>query len=927
MAETFVVIDLETTGLDTDKDKIIEVAAVKIKRNLIVDEFASLIEIDCPLTPEISALTGISDDMLVGQPRIEDIIPSLSEFIGDATLIAHNADFDRTFLQRYWPDSRAWIDTVTLSQIAYPLQPSHSLAWLTNALGIENTNAHRALADALATAELFLRISKDIAAFPDYLQEDLLHLAESDHSPLADFIRSRCNKRKGGEISTPSLPKAPPAAKRTIDENYVLDIAELGKYLGEKAIYKERYADFEERPQQLLFSQEVAKAFNNNSFLLAEAGTGTGKSLAYLLPAVLFAKGSGRQVAIATYTRNLQEQLLNKDVVMLSRLLDMPVKAAVLKGRSNYLCKRLYKYFCQEPSDDIRYFLMQIAVWKGLDNNAEQGELPLNSYTRRKWQRLCGAKENCAPFCPFRQKNSCYVQKARFKAAEADVLILNHSLLIANAANNAGFLPELPYLIIDEAQHLENATEDQLTTAVSFFDILNMLGRYSRKEKGRETGVIATMAKLREGLYDNFDYEQVQVLVEKLAANVEDTLVCAEKFYQVLDSIFAAEKMQAIFFPTKVRVMPAHRNDYAWQLLEQMTDELSAALKMLAGNSLQILDTIKASKMEEEDNTLPRGFDELYSLGTMARELADTIRACISEENSNYVAWVEYGDKEAKPSVSIAPIEIDEILQQLLYEKTEAIVMTSATLSLGKDFSYFKDRTGLSLLPDPPRELTLSSPFFYRDQALFTIVDDLPDWSKCSEIEATAAISAALIKLLSVTRGRAIVLFTSHLQLKNIYREISGPLKQEGITVLAHGVSGAPSMLLERLKKEDNCCILGAASFWEGVDVIGEALSAVIVVRLPFWPPNTPLATTRMERIEADGKSAFWDYSMPMALIRFKQGFGRLIRSDKDSGVFCVLDKRIIEKRYGSSFIKVLPDLKRIHGDTDSIAEQIKKWL
>ena len=291
------------------------------------------------------------------------------------------------------------------------------------------------------------------------------------------------------------------------------------------------------------------------------------------------------------------------------------------------------------------------------------------------------------------------------------------------------------------------------------------------------------------------------------------------------------------------------------------------------------------------------------------------------------MAWVEYSDTQRKPSINIAPVEINELLHDLLYEKTEALIMTSATLGIGKDFSYFKERTGLDLLPIPPRELTLPSPFFYRDQALFAIVNDLPDWSRCSEIEAVAAISSALIRLLTASKGRAIVLFTSHTQLKNVYKEISGPLKKEGISVLAHGISGAPSMLLERLKTEDNCCILGAASFWEGVDVIGEALSLIVVVRLPFWPPNTPLAATRMERIEAEGKSPFWDYSLPMALIRFKQGFGRLIRSDKDSGVFCVLDKRILDALSQSSFIRSLPEMRRVSGSTDDIAGEIKKWL
>lgn len=929
MANTYVVIDLETTGLDNTYDKIIEVAAVKIRRGLIVEEFSSLIAIDTPLTEEISSLTGITDEMLENQPRIEAVIPTLAEFIGEADIIAHNADFDRSFLVRHWPDERSWIDSITLAQIVFPCEPSYSLAWLTKALDIDNNNAHRALSDALATAELFIRMEKELSTFPDFLKEKLAQLCEGDDSALAAFISKCCANRAVSVPANKEKITRSSSPKREINEEYCLDIDSLENYLGESAEFKERIPGFEERPQQLRLAQEVAKTLNNGGCLLAEAGTGTGKSLAYLLPAAQYARGSGKQVAVSTHTRNLQEQLWQKDIPMLSNLLNTPVKAAVLKGRSNYLCQRLYKYFANEPTDDLRYFLMRVAVWRVQTHDGEKGELSLNSFSRRYWQRLCASRENCAPFCPFRQRNSCCVQKARIKAAEADILIINHSLLIANAANEGGLLPELPYLIIDEAQHLEHATEDQLTSVLDFFDILNLLGRYERKERGKRVGVIPSLEKAETNLFDNLLQERLVAFAAKLSDHIAAVLAAAEKFYEVLDQFFQEERSHQSFLPVKIRVMPEHRVDPTWQLIAQLGEELSAALNSLAADSFAVLDMVKASTIDDDEHatSLPKGCEELFSLGNTSRELAGTVAACINEENDNFVAWVEYSDTQRKPSINIAPVEINELLHDLLYEKTEALIMTSATLGIGKDFSYFKERTGLDLLPIPPRELTLPSPFFYRDQALFAIVNDLPDWSRCSEIEAVAAISSALIRLLTASKGRAIVLFTSHTQLKNVYKEISGPLKKEGISVLAHGISGAPSMLLERLKTEDNCCILGAASFWEGVDVIGEALSLIVVVRLPFWPPNTPLAATRMERIEAEGKSPFWDYSLPMALIRFKQGFGRLIRSDKDSGVFCVLDKRILEKRYGASFIRSLPEMRRVSGSTDDIAGEIKKWL
>ncbi len=547
MANTYVVIDLETTGLDNTYDKIIEVAAVKIRRGLIVEEFSSLIAIDTPLTEEISSLTGITDEMLENQPRIEAVIPTLAEFIGEADIIAHNADFDRSFLVRHWPDERSWIDSITLAQIVFPCEPSYSLAWLTKALDIDNNNAHRALSDALATAELFIRMEKELSTFPDFLKEKLAQLCEGDDSALAAFISKCCANRAVSVPANKEKITRSSSPKREINEEYCLDIDSLENYLGESAEFKERIPGFEERPQQLRLAQEVAKTLNNGGCLLAEAGTGTGKSLAYLLPAAQYARGSGKQVAVSTHTRNLQEQLWQKDIPMLSNLLNTPVKAAVLKGRSNYLCQRLYKYFANEPTDDLRYFLMRVAVWRVQTHDGEKGELSLNSFSRRYWQRLCASRENCAPFCPFRQRNSCCVQKARIKAAEADILIINHSLLIANAANEGGLLPELPYLIIDEAQHLEHATEDQLTSVLDFFDILNLLGRYERKERGKRVGVIPSLEKAETNLFDNLLQERLVAFAAKLSDHIAAVLAAAEKFYEVLDQFFRKSVPTSLF--------------------------------------------------------------------------------------------------------------------------------------------------------------------------------------------------------------------------------------------------------------------------------------------------------------------------------------------------------------------------------------------
>lgn len=924
MAKEYVVIDLETTGLDIMNESIIEIAAVKVRRGLVMDSFSTLVACSTPIRPEIEALTGISTEMLAGQPELSEVLPMLEEFVGDADIAAHNAEFDSSFLHRFWADDRQWLDTITLAQIAWPCFPSYSLANLCLYLDIDNESAHRALGDAMATAKLLIAIEKQLDALPLSARQDILKLCAGDDSPTADLLRRKCGQ-VGEAIQTESVQRPKKLPSREMDEDFRIELDQIAGLIGPESSCPERIEGFEERPQQLKMALAVAEAFNSDGRLLVEAGTGTGKSLAYLLPAALFSNGSGGQVAVSTHTRNLQEQLLNKDIPMLSRLLDRPVKAAVIKGRSNYLCRRLYQYLVNEPQENLRYFLMRVAVWRAASQTMDGGELTLTSYDRWKWQRVCASRENCAPFCPYSRRGSCVVQRVRADATAADIIILNHSLLIANAATEKGFLPELPYLVIDEAQHLEGAAEDQLTSGVDIFATLDLLGRLTRKERGRSAGALAGLRRRLPTLLAEPLWEMAQRQLDSIENDCEAVIREAEGFFDLLAGSFRQPEEKIAYFPHKVRILSRHRESEQWQLIVEQGERFANQLEALAQHCFRLLDLLGDGEDQEEQERVP-GSEEVYSAANLSRELAGTIDACL-RDNDNYVAWVEFPDASKKPSVNIAPIELGELLDLCLYQEKKSLVMTSATLAAGRDFSYFKHRLGLDRLDTPPKELVMASPFHYRDQALFTVVNDLPDWSRCGEVAAIEAISGALLKLLAASRGRAIVLFTSHYQLKAVFEHIKQPLREQGVTVLAHGVSGAPSGLLSRLKAEENVCILGANSFWEGVDVSGSALSLLVVVRLPFWPPNTPIAQSRMERIEAEGRSPFNEYSLPQALIRFKQGFGRLIRSDQDSGVFCVLDGRIVEKYYGGKFVRALPDMRRVVGPTDEIAAEISRYL
>ena len=925
-ASEYVIVDTETTGLNADTDELIEIAAVKIRRGLVVEEFSTLVKAKRSIPPFISSLTGIHDDMLAQAPAPREAVELLAGFIGAANIAAHNASFDSAFIQRYWADKRPWLDTITLLQTTYPCAPSYSLVNLCEYLHIENKGAHRALADARAAAALFLLARKQLAALPGQAKKHLLALVKDTEGPLEDLIRRQCTGLGASAPEETVKTATGKPVERYGDENYRIPLSAIRSYFGPKGYYQQRIKGFEYREAQLTMSEQVALSLNEGKFLLVEAGTGTGKSLAYLLPAALYALNSGQRVAISTHTKNLQEQLLHKDIPLLEQLLQRSVKAVVLKGRSNYLCRRLFQGQIRRPGENMRNFLLRVASWLPGSAGGDGSELNLNSHEKWRWQRICASSENCDASCTH-FKGACFVNRARREADKADIFILNHALLLANATMDSGFLPALPKLILDEAHHLERAAEEQFTAQADHYNIQFIL---SRLRRGRGS-LLENLLRQAETL---INLETQKQGLERRVATLYDAMEQAaranEQFFALLQQQYQTEALADTYLPARLRLLPSHCRMSIWQDVLYFGQVLSELLTLLCRQCLQFSEAL--FELTQNSDAEINGREELLHAAMNCESIANTIEKCLAapkeRESANMVSWLEFPASDKLPSLNIAPIEVGGLLKKNLYDHTESLVLTSATMiTADSSFSYFKQRLGLDMLEEEAKELVLPSPFFYREQALLTVCTSLPDWSRTSETAANEALAGALLPLLTASHGRALILFTSHAQLKAIYALLHGPLEEQGITVLAHGISGEPSLLVNRLMHEQNCCILGAASFWEGIDILGSALSLVVVVRLPFWPPNTPTIAARLERIEAAGGASFYEYSLPQAVLRFKQGFGRLIRSTEDTGVFCVLDKRLVEKSYGRLFLKSLPEMQRFYGNASDLAGEISRWL
>ncbi|MDD2498373.1 MAG: helicase C-terminal domain-containing protein, partial [Desulfitobacteriaceae bacterium] len=877
-------------------------------------------------------------DMVRGKPTISQVTPILEDFLGDAVLIAHNAAFDRGFLENFLKRQHTWLDTLEIARILLPCESGYSLDNLTKILKIKNPDAHRAAADARATAQLFLYLVNLLEETDAFLLEILFKLSTDQNDGVNRFFEEAYSRR------VKSFSKERLSARNLFvlgaeqytglfrntsghkDNNYRIPSKEIENMFQEGGTFAQNFPDYEYRPQQLEMAQSVARSFNENQNLIVEAGTGTGKSLAYLLPAVIWSLKSGQKVVASTHTINLQEQLLNKDIPLVKTILGVDFSAVEIKGRSHYLCIRKWEYWFTQDNPEIKRFMMRLVLWLSRTESGDSNEMSLSAKESGSWQWLAARGDTCFGIkCPY-FRGACFVSRVKRRAEAAHVLIINHSLLLANAIMDENILPEYKYLIIDEAHHLEKVAEDQFGTESSYYQLSLLLSRLKKKERSAN-GVLDNIAvKVNKSVFsdDNFKNKITKSMVSA-GKSVNKCYVELREFFRLVAEFFSPQASSVRKNLSTVRIMSGHRLASGWDAIISAGENLVFQLKELAGCLTEISEQL--SYLEAESGWEVSGSGEINIIIGSLREQAVCLENILTGDEENLVCWVEFTGDGHYPMLHTAPVQVNQLLHKSLFAVKSSVVMTSATLTINNQFNYFKDSIGINLGDRVVETLVLASPFLYRENVLIGSVSDLPDPSKASELVFTEAISQALIKIVQASQGRTLVLFTSHMQLRQVYTRIRTPLEREGITVLAHGLTGSRAKLLEQFKSNPSSVILGANSFWEGVDVVGHTLSSVIIVKLPFWPPVLPTVSARLERYRKMNRDGFYQYSLPQAIIRFKQGFGRLIRSGTDYGVGCILDKRIYEKRYGQLFIRSLPGVKMEIKKTEEMAETIEKWL
>lgn len=926
-----VALDIETTGLDPKNDSIIEIGAVKFTGNRASAEFSKLINPRKPINQFITNLTGISNAMVMNAPLIGEVLPEIQEFIGDAIILGQNIDFDLGFFKKFgafrYNDT---IDTYELASVLMPSAPRYGLGSLSNQLGVILTNAHRALDDAKATMQVYQQLYRKIEELPVDLVAEILRLAKDLQwqgeipfrwalkSLSAQGIQPRKIGNEGEDLFINSEKAVRSKSLQPLEPTEPIDGEELASLLEPGGIFARYNPGFEHRSQQVEMLRAVCQALNRSDHLMVEAGTGTGKSLAYLIPAAYWAIQNGERVVISTNTIALQDQLIEKDIPDLIQALGIDLRASVLKGRSNYLCPRRLKQMRKrgpESVDELRV-LAKILVWLQGSNSGDRREINLNGVNERMvWSRLSAEDDSCSlENCVRRMGGICPFYKARMAADSSHILVVNHALLLADAATESQVLPGYNYLIVDEAHHLESATTDAMSFSLRALDVTRII----RELGSTEQGILGRLAGIAGPALMPADLVKLLQAIKTAAERAFRFDTGMTQYFKALDFLLEElrEGKPLGTYPQKTRILPSTRMIPAWLDVElgweQAKNDLDELLRLLRAvrTSIQGVDGISPEDAEDVLGSLARSTQTLTEIGSKLEGLT-------MSPSDDQIYWVEIDPLQLRLTLQIAPLHIGNLMEKYLWHEKASVILTSATLTTQGEFDYLK----LRLNGVDANELMVGSPFDYETSALLYLPQDIPEPTDNYGHQKT--LEDAIIRLAKVSGGRMLVLFTSYAQLQRTSQNISSPLNKLDIQVFEQGEGASASALLDSFKESPRAVLLGTRSFWEGVDVPGEALQVLVIAKLPFEVPSDPIVAARSESFD----DPFGQYMIPEAILRFRQGFGRLIRTQSDRGVVVVLDKRILSKAYGRYFIESLPRCKTIQGSIYNLPDQAAKWL
>ncbi|WP_409301341.1 ATP-dependent DNA helicase DinG [Peribacillus sp. SCS-155] len=925
MSQRYVVIDLETTGNSPKKgDRIIQFAGVVIEGDKIVDEYSTFIHPGQDIPLFIEELTGIDNEMVKHAPQFEDVAPRIAEFLADACFVAHNVLFDLSFLQEelkrcgFEGFYGSTIDTVELSKIMKPTSDGYKLNQLAKEENLQHERPHRADSDAYVTALLFMELKKKMLRLPLITLKRLYKLSFSLKSEISDLLDECIAERlRQPEYHRPEIEIFRGLALRRVTNNRTYSEGSYPYPYDHKdkmSLMTQAYADLESRPAQLDMMDKVFDSFINKEPIMIEAGTGIGKSLGYLLPAVFFAREYQAKVVISTYTLQLQEQLIHKEVPKVKSMVPFEFRAVLLKGRANYLSLAKFELALRQKEDNYETALakMQILVWLTETETGDKDELNLGSGGQLFWERL---QSDRLMFSDIQEPWISYdfYERAKGVADKADIIVTNHSFLMADILSNEGIIPKSGYLVLDEAHQLERAAARSMGAKMDYISVktlFNRIGTYEQKLMLYRIEKICRERKLDDGLN-----------IKSIERSISDFHYEFEQFFYLL-----AAKADALTASTAPQRIPLEALGNGMSTLSIMAERLVELIGIICQGLDDRLVLLK--KADGLGKNAMFFLNEVEALIRHMEKISRTIHEFFISPDSGSVYWLEYTRAAPHHGISISsqPAAAGRIVWETFFAGQKSVVMTSATLSVKNSFRYFMSELGIS--DSHIKKVVYPEAFDFSKSAKVIVSKDMPDIQIAAPEAFSKAAAQHIVQAARGARGRTMILFTSHELLRMTYQNVKDDGGLEEFTLLAQGVTGGGrARLLKNFRTLDKAVLFGTAGLWEGIDIPGEDLSCLVIVRLPFSPPDEPVAEAKYKLIEQHGKNAFSYYSLPEAILRFRQGFGRLIRTHKDKGVLLLLDRRIYTAKYGKEFVAAIPAVQWEEVGLYHLADTIKRWL
>lgn len=889
MNDKYAVVDIETTGSSPKNgDRIIQIGIARIENGEIVSTYSSFVNPEKKIPPFIQELTGISNAHVQDAPLFAEIADDIYRELEGTIFVAHNVNFDFPFLQGELKRlnlpalKNKKADTVEFARLLFPTALSYKLSEITLELGITLSHAHRADADAYATAELFLACSRKLETLSQSTIKQLHKRCFRLKSHLAPLFFEALKKADRRSTEVPTLDQRDvlsefPAYPETEDEKLLL--------------LKTVYASVEQRPSQFEYMDTVKKALENHSEIALEAETGIGKTIGYLVPSLSHAQAVGKKVIISTYTNTLMDQLVEGELAKLQASFPHSFSVAKLKSYTHYLDQGLLTMRLDSPDEsyDETFALMQVLVWltetKTGDlselNTTGAGQLTLDKL--RKQKRTPGIQGD-------------FYEQIVEQAKQASIIVTNHAMLVHHPESLQFIQSDVDALIIDEAHHFLTAVQRASEKALSFTDwkyLFSQFGFHEATQVGfkleRALGLNAELQRIAQRL------ELVNQLFDELISQLTLTV----------------GKTKATYGSTKVTVPLNETRDFFVDFSNEVNEVVQKFEELLYGYPIH--DGI----VREEVNYWIR------ELRTMAYDWEEFIMHL-----DHQASWLDADKRSLPSSLIFRQRQLDwqnEIERSLLpYRGKSSIIWTSGTLTVPNHPWFILDQ--LHLPKDTPLRKFYAEPSYYSGARVF-VVNDVPDVTQVDQTTFIESIADVIIQTVQASQGRTFVLFTSQDMLRKTVELIEDSNLLEDYLFIAQGMNAGSKMrMLRTFQRFQKAILFGTTTFWEGVDVPGEALSTIIMVRLPFTNPDDPFFKQKAAKLSAERENPFSQLSLPEAIIRFRQGFGRLIRNSEEKGAFIILDRRIQTKSYGREFLASIPNVPKEELSTQSMVETLETW-